>query len=105
GQGRDVPVQDAMCRRSERRAAPAPPDAAELYTPDAARSVERSCGAPEVAAPQACLHWERQASRSPTPLEELAQLKAALLGVPGSRPQSMLLKKKLPLGVQGPPEL
>ncbi len=96
-----------MCRRSELQAAPAPPDAAELYTPDAARSVERSCGAPEVASPQACLHWKRQASRSPTPapLEELGQLEAALPGVPASRPQAMLLKKALPLGVQTQPGL
>ncbi len=96
-----------MCRRSELQAAPAPPDAAELYTPDAARSVERSCGAPEVAAPQACLHWKRQAKRSPTPapLEELAQLEAVLPGVSALRPQAILLKKASPLGVQRQPEL
>jgi hypothetical protein len=53
------------------------------------------------------LHWERQASRSPTPalLEELAQLKAAALGVQASRPQETLLKKALPLGVPGQPGL
>jgi len=60
-----------------------------------------------VASPQACLHWKRQASRSPTPapLEELGQLEAALPGVPASRPQAMLLKKALPLGVQTQPGL
>ncbi len=97
-----------MCRRSELRAALSSPlDAVEPYTPAAARSVERSCGAPEVAEPLACLHWERQAARSPTAalLEELAQLEAALPGVSASRPQAMLLKKALPLGVQGQPRL
>src|SRR5260370_39966036 len=96
-----------MCRRSELQAAPATPDAAELYKPDAARSVERSCGAPEVASPQACLHWKRQAARSPTPapLEELAQLDAALPGVSEVRPQSMLLKNASAVGGSRPPSV
>jgi hypothetical protein len=48
GQARDVPALDALRRRSELRVAPAVGSiGSELYIPDAAQFVERSCAARE----------------------------------------------------------
>jgi len=98
-----------MCRRSAPRAVlPAPLDAVELYTPDADRSVERSCGALEVAELTDVRRWERLAARSLpllVPPEQPEKREAATPHALAARARETLLQGVLQLGVRAQMEL
>jgi len=68
-----VPVQDAMHRRWELRAAPSAPPQRALCKPDAARSEERSCVALAPPAPAVWPRWALTAQHFRMPPEPLAR--------------------------------
>jgi hypothetical protein len=105
GRARGVRAQDVMCRQLGPRAAPeAERDAAELYTPAAAQSAERSCAESEVA--QLSDAPAPLAARSPKPAEAL-RLKpeqvAASPGVPELR--SRMRPQPVPLAEPPQPDV